>query len=97
MKNKVQKITGNNANTVLPTDAVKDKSTSINDVGKICKAILKLTDYDFACVEEMAKEQMEYFHPLKNGTAQKLNKTGENNTKIIMALRKLKVLIENGK
>lgn len=74
-----------------------DSNASINRVGKVCKDIIKLTENDFACVEKMAKEQQEYIHPLKYAKANKLNNTGDNNMKVIMALKTLQKLILAGK
>jgi hypothetical protein len=76
---------------------VYDKSVAISNVSKTCKQILKLTDYDLKCCEEMAQEQIEYTHPLKMGKAQRLYQTGNNNMRIIEALKNLQEIIKSGK
>ena len=69
---------------------------SINKINNICKSVKKLTDEDFKAVLDMAKEQSEYIHPLKSGTALRLNDLGSHNFRVIAALQHLKLVIENG-
>lgn len=87
----------NRIKPVVSGSYIEDSNASINRVGKVCKDIIKLTENDFACVEKMAKEQQEYIHPLKYAKANKLNNTGDNNMKVIMALKTLQKLILAGK
>lgn len=68
--------------------------TSIDKVAKICRAIKGLTEEDFEAVTKMAKEQIAYIHPLKNGKATKLHKFGKHNLKVLEHLRKTKETID---
>lgn len=63
---------------------------SINEVNKVCKAVLKLRDRDITEVEKMYKEQEGYCHPLKNATAKKHNDIGRHNKKVVYALKALR-------
>ena len=72
-----------------------DRDASIKRVFQVCKQVLKLSIDDLNCCREMAKEQIEYTHPLKNGKAYRLSCIGENNMRIISLLKKLQKTIKN--
>jgi hypothetical protein len=63
---------------------------------KICKAVLKLTENDFAEGYNFCDEQESYIHPLKNATAHKTRLIGANNRSIISALSVLQDYIKKG-
>ncbi len=70
---------------------------SIQKVNKVCKDILKLSEVDIEEAEKMAQEQIEYIHPLKYAKASKFHKMGNNNKKILTALKNLRTLIIDSK
>lgn len=67
---------------------------SIKKINSICKAVLKLTEEDFAAVETMADEQGAYSHPLKNATAKKFHDLSDHNTRVLLKLRELQETIK---
>jgi hypothetical protein len=69
---------------------------SIRKVNSICKSVLKLTDDDFTAVCDIAKEQSDYSHPLKMGTAARINDLGSHNQRVIAALKNLQDVIKAG-
>lgn len=69
---------------------------SIKKVNNLCKSVLKLTDKDFANVDQMAKDQSGYMHPLKIATQGKYNDLGNHNQRVIAALRNLRDVIKSG-
>lgn len=69
---------------------------SINEVNKACKAVLKLTDEDFAAVEDMAMAQAAYSHPFKMATAARQHDHGDHNLRVLAALRNLRDVIKAG-
>jgi len=69
----------------------------MDPIEKICKAVLKLTDGEFADAYSQVKDQRNFIHPLKMATSRSIQKTGENNYKILKAIQELKRIIENGK
>jgi sigma54-dependent transcription regulator len=62
-------------------------------VNKVCMAIQQLDDADIQEVLKMAKEQREYIHPLKSGTAGRINMAGNRNIKIVNKIISLKKLL----
>ena len=68
---------------------------SINEVNKVCKAVLKLTDEDFAAAEDMAKAQTTYFHPFKMTTARIQYELGDHNLRVLTALKSLRNVIRD--
>lgn len=72
------------------------KTDSVTKVYSICSDVVELTDKDLLAVEKMAEEQINYTHPLKNGKANGINKKGKHNTRVLLALRALKKVIESG-
>ncbi|MEL7609512.1 MAG: hypothetical protein AAGU74_08385 [Bacillota bacterium] len=74
---------------------MKERS-SINEVNKVCKAVLKLTDEDFSEVEDMAKAQAAYAHPFKMATAAQQQEYGDHNMRVLAALRNLRDVIRAG-
>lgn len=59
----------------------------------ICKSVLKVTDEDFKNANQIADEQIQYFHPMKNGKAAKINDTGRRNKAVIAKLKELQELL----
>lgn len=69
---------------------------SINEVNKICKAVLKLHDEDFTEVESMYEAQAAYSHPLKNATTARQNQLGEYNRRVTESLKNLWAVLKAG-
>lgn len=74
---------------------IKDRE-GINEINKVCKAVLKLQDSDFEEVEKMYKEQEGYVHPLTMATAGRQHALGEYNRKVVEALKSLRDTIKDG-
>lgn len=74
---------------------MKERS-SINEVNKVCKAVLRLTDEDFSEVEAMAKAQAAYSHPFKMATADRQQEHGDHNLRVLAALRNLYAVLRAG-
>lgn len=68
----------------------------MNEVNKVCKAVLKLTDDDFIQARVTAKEQQEYTHPLKMATARRQRELGDHNMQVLDALETLREVIKDG-
>ena len=66
----------------------------IQNINKICKQILKLTDKEFEEAISIDNEQRYYVHPLKLATQKRINEMGENNSRIISLIKELKDAIE---
>ena len=63
---------------------------SIEKVNRLCKSVLKLTDEDLSAVEQMAQEQSGYINPLKNAKQAKINGLGNQNQRVLIALKNLR-------
>lgn len=72
------------------------KRNGINEICKVCEAVLTLQDSDFAEIQELYKGQKDYCHPLKNATAKRQNELGEHNEKVVQALKALLETIKLG-
>lgn len=66
----------------------------IDEINKVCKAALKLTDADFAEVEKMYEEQAAYCHPFKMATATKQHELGSHNQRVVETLKALRNTIQ---
>lgn len=71
-------------------------SSAIKRINDICKEALELTDEDLEEAREMARDQMEYFNPLKNATAHWQRQLGDHNMNVVNALRYLRDTIRDG-
>lgn len=69
---------------------------SIEKVNKVCKSVLKLTEQDLQAVDEMAKEQASYIHPLKLAKQAKFNELGNYNQRVLSALQNLRQVLIDG-
>jgi hypothetical protein len=76
-------------------EQVKERS-SVNEINKVCKAALKLTDEDFSIMESVAKGQAQYFSPLRMATAGRQHALAEHNFRVLAALKTLRELIKQG-
>jgi hypothetical protein len=77
---------------------MKKERNGINEINKVCKAILKLQENDFVEMRKVALEQYEYTHPLKQATAHWQHELGCHNIRVLDALENLqKVIIEGAK
>ena len=70
---------------------------SVRIINKIHTLLYELTEEDFKELEDMAKQQMEYYNPLKMGTTTQQHRLGKYNKKVIDDLRKLKQTFETGR
>ena len=61
----------------------------------ISQKVLTITEEEFSLLEDIAKGQLEYSHPLKCGTAIRLQQLGEHNMKMIKVLREFKDVLEH--
>lgn len=73
----------------------KNPVTGTDKIHRICLAIKRLSESDFTDIEKLAEEQSNYTHPLKHGTANKLNDLGEYNQRVIRQLKLLMETIQN--
>lgn len=62
----------------------------------VCKKVLTITDEEFARADEVAREQLEYTHPLKMATTGKQRALGDHNTRVLAKLRELRDVIREG-
>lgn len=74
-----------------------NKRSGIQEINKICEAVLKLTDADFKQVGIMVRGQTNYNNPLKPATSQRQQELGDHNTRVIDALHTLRETIKAGK
>ena len=73
-----------------------NRRDGIQEINKVCMAVMELTDEDFAQVREMAEQQSNYVHPLKNATARRQQELGDHNARVIDALYTLREIIKSG-
>ncbi len=66
-----------------------------SNIHTICKKITRITDAEIAGVEKIAKQQMDYIHPLKMATATKVHATGVKNLECLKKLRELRDLLKS--
>jgi hypothetical protein len=76
---------------------MKQERDVVEEIFKISKLVLSITDEEFEELEEMAQEQCDYINPLKCATAAKQHALGEHNKKMIACLRDLKNVLLSGK
>ena len=67
-----------------------------NRIYRICEDVLKITEAEVEEIREVAKEQKEYFNPLKCATTAWQHKLGEYNENVLNKILELKALIESG-
>lgn len=80
-----------------PECGVKLKETEReNPIYKICMDVLKVTDDDIEELKEIAREQREYFNPLKMATQKWQHDLAEHNEKVIEKLEELRETIRQG-
>jgi hypothetical protein len=65
-------------------------SKVIDNISKLCTKIAIISEPEFAEVTKMAEDQINHSHPLKMGTAAKINEIGKKNMEIIEYMRKIK-------
>ncbi len=65
----------------------------VNTIYKIGQLIKTLTEADFKYLNDIAKQQEEYFNPLKPATSEEQHKLAEHNKKIIHHLKELKKIL----
>jgi hypothetical protein len=73
-----------------PEKKTRITKTPIEKVNDVCKKIVKIKDSDIDECIQMARQQSEYTHALKNGTAVRIQKIGSNNIRILRALKNLR-------
>lgn len=66
---------------------------SINEINKVCKAVLKLQESDFFAIEEVIAQQAEYNSPLKMATNIRQSRLAEHNRRVVDSLRGLREVI----
>ena len=71
------------------------KRNVVGLIRNISQKVLTITEEEFVELEEIAREQLEYDHPLKSGTAIRQHMLGEHNMKMIKALRELQQILIN--
>lgn len=69
---------------------------AVRKIKKISDLVVSITEEEFNELKEMAKEQTEYFNPLKVATQAKYHALGEHNKKMIECLEALKTTILAG-
>jgi hypothetical protein len=74
----------------------KKERNGVNEINKVCKAVLKLKDEDFSEMETVIRNQLAYNHPLKMATARWQGELAGHNGRVLEALRNLKTVIEGG-
>jgi hypothetical protein len=73
------------------------KRNGIEEINKVCKAVLKLTDADFEQAKGMAQGQSSYLNPLKPATSHQQRQLGDHNARVLNALHALREVIKTGK
>ena len=68
----------------------------INEINKVCKAVLKLQDSDFSAMDKVIFQQEEYNNPLKMATTIRQGKLAEHNRRVIIKLKELREVILSG-
>lgn len=68
----------------------------INELNKVCKAVLKLTDEDFSEMETIANDQLAFFSPLRMATMGRQRELGKHNLEVLAALKTLREIIKQG-
>jgi|GEM_PF-3186485 len=69
---------------------------AIDKIKQICNDILSVTDEELKEAENVARNQMEYFSPLKNATMGWQYRLGEYNMEVLTVLRNLRDTIKKG-
>lgn len=65
-----------------------------NKIYGICRNVLKITDEEVSELREIARQQQEYFQPLKMATTAWQNALGNHNNKVLDKLLELKEVLE---
>ena len=65
-------------------------------INTICEAILCIADEDFAEMEEIIEQQLNYINPLRMATTGYKNQLGRHNRDVVDKLRELKEILEAG-
>lgn len=68
----------------------------VNEINKVCKAVISLFDSDFIAMDEVIKSQEEYNHPLKMGTVTRQQELAKHNRAVVRKLAELREIIANG-
>lgn len=96
-RNRTHKIQGGLALILfMKGNQVPDPKPRKNPIAPLCKKVLQVTDEDIAEIERIAKDQMDFVHPLKNGTASRLHRLGEHNLNVLEGIRALRETIRKG-
>ncbi len=66
-----------------------------SNIHTLCKKISRVTDAEIAGVEKIAKQQMDYIHPLRMASATKVHNTGAKNLECLKKLRELRDLLNS--
>lgn len=69
------------------------KHDPINVVYKISELIRQLTDDDFKELENIIRQQEEYYNPLRMGTVNKQRELAKHNQKMVKCLKELKKMV----
>lgn len=69
------------------------KYDPINVVYKISELVRQLTDDDFKELENMIKQQEEYYNPLRMGIVNKQRELAKHNQKMVKCLKELKKMV----
>jgi hypothetical protein len=68
----------------------------MKNILNVCLKVREITDEELAEAEAMAREQIDYFSPLKMATTAKQVALGKHNMACIAALRILRNVIRDG-
>jgi len=67
----------------------------MENINKICKAILALSDKDFEDAMAESTAQADYCNPLKCGKRARLNALGDYNITVIRAIKVVREILNN--
>lgn len=67
---------------------------AMQKLNKICKQIANLSEAELKEIEDISRAQMNYIHPLKHATAERINVIGRHNRHVLAALRRLRNTIK---
>lgn len=84
---------------MIPRPTLDSEEVTMDAVSKIngiCKKVLSITDEEFAEMEEVAQNQLDYNHPMKMATAGWQRRLGEHNMAVLKGLRDLRETIRKG-
>ena len=73
-----------------------NEQRGVKRIDRVCKDILMISNDDFAEMEEIIEQQLNYINPLRMATTGYKNQLGRHNRDVVNKLRELKEILEAG-